>query len=251
MATTFEQGNFKFEIIDEKKKTVRIMRRSEYTDFNGKLVIPSSVTQDGKTFSVIEIGGLVRPYIAAAYKKVPDKRIKEGYRKELVWNSRPEVYGFEETNITEVVIPDSVVIIGERAFHLCRKLNKVHFSKNLQEIHEDAFGSTNFDKITIPGTVNVLGYRCFSGTKIKKLVIEKGVKEIKNRAFDGAILECVDIPASVDKIEGDSSFTFGKTIKKVIIDDSDGVISIGKNAFPESCEIIYKSQMGFFCKLFH
>ena len=148
-----------------------------------------------------------------------------------------------------MVIPDSVVIIGERAFYLCRKLNKVHFSKNLQEIHTDAFDCTNFDKITIPGTVKVLGYRCFSGTKIKKLVIEKGVKEIKSRAFGGAILESVDIPASVDKIEGD--FTFGRTIKKVIIDDSDGVISIEKDAFPESCEIIYKSQMGFFGKLFH
>ena len=35
MAETFIQGNFKFEVIDEKKKFVRIMRKNNDTNFNG------------------------------------------------------------------------------------------------------------------------------------------------------------------------------------------------------------------------
>lgn len=254
MATTFIQGNFKFEVIDEKKKTVRIMRKDKYTDFSGKLIIPSSVKENGTTYSVVEIGGIVRPYSPAVYKKEPDKRRKEGYREVFVSEEVKAIYGFDSTNISEVVIPDSVKCISYQAFKYCLKLKQVNLPKSLMELGEWAFFKTGLEKISIPGSIKIIPTCCFSDTSLEKVVIQEGVKEIKSGAFSSTKIKELSIPASVDRIHGalyHGAFYCCDKLKEVVIDDSDGTISIESEAFPKGCKILYKSQMGFFGKLFH
>lgn len=230
MATTFIQGNFRFEIIDEKEKTVKIMKKYHDTEYNGKLMIPSSVEHEGKTYSIVEIGGEIR-WTTTEYKRVEDKRRKGGYREEPYEQSRC-TYGFRNTKISEIVIPSSCERIGDYAFVGC---------KNLKEI-------------SIPGTVSSIGRSAFdSCSNIEKIIIHDGVKTIGRSAF--AVCEKIkniSIPASVDTIS-DYAFYCCRELKEVIIDDSDGIISISAEAFTvcPKCKIKYKSQMGFFGKLFH
>ena len=229
MATTFIQGNFRFEIIDEKEKTVKIMKKDRYTEYNGKLIIPSSVEHEGETYSIVEIGGRIS-WTTREYKRVEDKRRKGGYREEP-YEKEHSTYGFRETKISEIVIPSSCERIGGWAFDGC---------KNLKEI-------------SIPGTVSSIGWDAFAYcSNIEKIIIHDGVKTIGNAAFFGCKIKNISIPASVDTIYP-HAFDSCKELKEVIIDDSDGIISIDESAFKDcpNCKIKYKSQMGFFGKLFH
>ena len=229
MATTFIQGNFRFEIIDEKEKTVTIMRKDHDTEYNGKLMIPSSVEHEGKTYSIVEIGGTIR-WTTTEYKRVEDKRRKGGYREES-YEASHRIDGFENTKISEIVIPSSCKRIRFSAFNRC---------ENLKEI-------------SIPGTVSIIDtYAFFVCSNLEKIIIHDGVKKIANYAFCGCKIKNISIPASVDTIS-DYAFHSCEELKEVIIDDSDGIISFGEKAFEDSpkCKIKYKSQMGFFGKLFH
>jgi hypothetical protein len=229
MATIFIQGNFRFEIIDEKEKTVKIMKKDQYTEYNGKLMIPSSVEHEGETYSIVEIGGIIR-WTTTEYKRVEDKRRKGGYREEPYEEVHSTV-GFRETKISEIVIPSSCERIGYSAFMGCTKLKEISIHGTVSRIDTDAFADcSNIEKIIIHDGVKTIGYNAFRGCKIKNIFI----------------------PASVDTI-GSNAFYNCKELKEVIIDDSDGIISIDESAFEHcpKCKIKYKSQMGFFGKLFH
>ena len=90
---------------------------------------------DGITYQIIENKAIV----VSADENVKDEVI-----------IRDEVLGFpvvlidhsvfsNNKNITEVVIPNSVVEIGDGTFFMCENLTKISFSKNLRTIGDQAF----------------------------------------------------------------------------------------------------------------
>lgn len=75
-------------------------------------------------------------------------------------------YAFaEQTDLTEVRIPDSVKKLGERAFSGCTDLRSVIMPEGLTEIGQYAFsGCTSLSEVTIPDTVRKIGLDAFAGT---------------------------------------------------------------------------------------
>ena len=102
----------------------------------------------------------------------------------------------EEEGITEVVVPESVKIIGEAAFRECENLEYVEFPKGLQRIENKAFYKCKALKdVHFPEDLEHIGndafYQCNS---IKHLVIPAKVEQIYWMTFEAcAELETVTL----------------------------------------------------------
>jgi len=118
---------------------------------------------------------------------------------------------------TEVVIPDSVKIIGDSAFSGCKGITSVVIPDSVQEIGSGAFRDcTALPHITIPDSVQKIGQSAFEGcTALAAVVIPDSVKEIRSKAFAECIsLTAIVIPASVQRI-GIEAFYYCESLRTV------------------------------------
>lgn len=88
-------------------------------------------------------------------------------------------------NVTEIVIPDNVIEIGDYAFYGCAGLSNISFSNNLRIIGDAAFSlCTGLFSIVLPDSVRTIGNNAFSGcSNMYNLYIGPNVDTIGDRAF--------------------------------------------------------------------
>lgn len=154
---------------------------------------------------------------------VPDFEVREGV---LV-----KYHGTD----SEVVIPDGVTEIGDRAFEECETLTHVVIPEGVTKIGYFAFLSCKqLTSVVIPDSVIEIGGGAFDSCKqLTSIVIPNSVTKIGRNAFDSCEhLTSIVIPDSVTKI-GHFTFHSCKRLTTIVIPDS--VTEIGRNAF-NSCE---------------
>ena len=133
---------------------------------------------------------------------------------------------FEENKLTQVIIPNSVTSIGEDAFY-DNKLTEVIIGNSVTSIGAAAFYENDLTEVSIPNSVKIIGNAAFLENKLTHVSIGNHVTSIRNRAFRGNKLTEVIIPNSVLTI-GDDAFENNQLIKVSI---GNSVTSIGKEAF--------------------
>lgn len=110
--------------------------------------------------------------------------------------------GDDSTLVTKVTLPEGLISIGADAFSCCTSLKEINIPDTVTSIGSYAFFESGIEKITIPGSVEIIEYNvfrdCFSLTEA---AIGNGVKEIEPSAFYG----CTDltefvVPESVTRI---------------------------------------------------
>ena len=145
------------------------------SDYSGAVVIPEYVTSGEMTYRVTSIG-------------------------EFAFNGC--------SDLTSVIIPESVASIGEQAFFYCSGLTS----------------------ITIPGSVTSIGYNTFYGcTGLTSVTIPASMSRISESAFSYCTgLTSVTIPEGVTRI-GDFVFAGCSNLADIIIPES--LTSIGESAF--------------------
>jgi hypothetical protein len=159
------------------------------------------------------------------------------------------IYSDENTEIKDLVIPNSVTSIGGYAFEGCSGLTSVTIGNSVKSIGEGAFsGCSGLTKVIVSDIAAWCGISFGSGssnplsqahhiysdenTEIKDMVIPNSLTSIGNYAFSGCSgLTSVTIPNSVTSIGG-GAFEYCSGLTSVTIPNS--VTSIGDYAF-QSC----------------
>ena len=118
---------------------------------------------------------------------------------------------------TEVVIPNSVKIIGDQAFYNCKGITSVVIPDSVKEIGRYAFNNcAELESVTMANSVQKIGYCAFRDCRsLTALTIPDSVREIDNDAFAGcSALTAIVIPASVQLI-GIEAFYNCKSLRTV------------------------------------
>ncbi|MCR5307933.1 MAG: leucine-rich repeat domain-containing protein [bacterium] len=116
-------------------------------------------------------------------------------------------FTFMETILVDVVLPDSVTIIGHNAFYNIVTLNSFTISDDslLETIGDDTFnGCSNILEINIPSKVTSIGFAAFCGCMALREVSfapENKIESISNKLFaDCFALTIINLPNTIREI---------------------------------------------------
>ena len=136
------------------------------------------------------------------------------------------------SEITDLVIPDSVTTIGKMAFEGCTGLVSVTIPNGVIGIGDYALcGCSGLTSVTFPNSMKTIGGDAFGHcTRLTSITIPDSVTTIANHAFYACPLTHVTIPNSVTSI-GDFAFCESRSLESVIL--GSGVTSMGTGIFYE------------------
>lgn len=191
-------GTLYFTITNANSKTVKVV--NNWNDNNkptGDLVIPATVSNGGKTYSVTAID-------------------EDAFRNCI--------------GLTSVTISNSVTYIGDNAFYLCYSLTSVIIPNSVTTIGKGAFQFSGLTSVTIPNSVTIITNDAFSYCHgLTSVTIPNSVTTIESDAFcECNSLKSINIPNSITTI-GDRAFKYCDSLISITFPSS--VTSIGDYAF--------------------
>lgn len=142
---------------------------------------------------------------------------------------------YECSSLTSITIPDGVISIGDEAFQWCRSLTSIAIPDSVTSIGVEAFSRCrSLTSVTIPNGVTSIGNGAFEDcSSLRSIALPDGVTSIGNSAFwECGSLQSVAIPDSVTSI-GYGAFAGCNSLQNVTIPGS--VTNIGNKAF-RGCE---------------
>ncbi len=227
-AHDFEVDGIYYNITSDNE--VEVTNRSD-VKYSGDVVIPSTVTYQGTTYSVTTIG-----YGAFKYC--------DGLTGVNIGNSVTSIKMaafYSCTGLTSINLPNSVTSIGNSAFSYCTGLTSINIPNSVTSIDNYAFSDcTGLKSFLIGSSLASIGFRPFDNcTGLKTIIVDSGNPNYDSRDNCNALIETASntllvgcqntiIPNSVTSI-GNFAFFCCSSLTDLIIPNS--VTSIGECAF--------------------
>ena len=145
--------------------------------------------------------------------------------------------------VANMVIPDSVLFMGDYCFENCQSLIKITIGTGVRSIGYAAFNQCKaLMGVTIPDSVTSLGsYAFYSCETLTKVTIGNGLKSIEECTFYFCKrLSAIELGTALQKI-GSAAFYYCSDLRTVSIPD--GVVEICDRAF-ENCTKITTVSLG-------
>jgi hypothetical protein len=168
---------------------------------------------------------------------------------------RIEESAFYKSGLKSIVIPSSVVVLGEKSFYECKSLESVtveddfplkprspmliqhpRWGSRLERIGESGFDGLRLKSIEIPSSVVILCKRSFYHCdSLESVTFESGsrLERIEESAFQGSGLKSIDIPSSV-VVLGKWSFYECESLEPVTFESGSVLERIEESAFSGS-----------------
>ncbi len=127
-----------------------------------------------------------------------------------------------QSNLSEVVLPNTIKSIGSSAFYNCTSLYEIVLPSELEFLGNDAFAGSGLYYVELPNTLEKLPEELFRGcNNLSRVVIPNGVQSIGDLAFANcSALQYVIVPNTVTEI---SKYSFDES--GVILFESDSLVA--------------------------
>jgi len=187
--------------------------------YNAESDFEYKIIENGTQVEIIKyIGSNTNVRIPSKIQNLPVTIIGNGAFIGGYWNLEEREF-VAINQITNIIIPDSVINIGIASF-AHNLLTNVIIPKNVKYIENMAFYDNQLTDIILPNSLTHIGEVAFAFNKITNVVIPNGVIYIGDSAFAGNKITNIIIPDSVAIIGGRLftqnpliSLTFGSNIE--------------------------------------
>lgn len=128
----------------------------------------------------------------------------------------PEAILKDNWDIKKLVLPSTMLKIGNAGFLGCKNLESVEFNTGLEFIGQRSFENTGLVSADIPLTVKNIASSAFSLTNMREVFLHEGLESIGAKAFEETMLVSVDVPSTVKSI-GTSAFAKCAYLKEITL----------------------------------
>ena len=125
------------------------------------------------------------------------------------------------SRLADITVPETVTVIGARAFQYCKDLTEFTITNNITSIGEFAFGSSGLKKMIISESVKSIGNCMFQSCyDLEEVIILANITSIPYQMFQECkSLTKVNIPISVECIEN-GAFVSCSNLPEIVLPEN-------------------------------
>lgn len=237
----FQSDGIYYKVMSLDKMTVGVTKGDK--NYTGKVVIPSTVSYNDRTFTVTQILGESFSESSVITVTIPETVTFIGYRafsstsrlSKIEFPTKQPLrimhYAFINSALESVIIPDNVTELGEDVFMDCQNMVSVEIGEGIKQIPSGAFlRNIKLENIKLGSNITSIGDHAFRDCNyLTEISLPEGVKSIGMYAFGGCSrLTEIKLPEGIEKIE---SYMFKDCVRLTEITIPDNVREVQSSAF--------------------